>query len=39
MFEKIKRWYMLGLWTQTQVEQAAEKGIITQQQYQDIISQ
>lgn len=38
MFEKIKRWYTLGLWMQAQVEQALEKGIITQQQYQNIIS-
>lgn len=37
MYEKIKRWYILGLWTKTQVDIALEKGVITQEQYDEIV--
>lgn len=30
MFEKIKRWYFFGLWTETMVLSAAEKGVLTE---------
>lgn len=39
MLEKIKRWYRLGLWTAEQVKQALDKGIITQEQFLEIIPQ
>lgn len=29
MFEKIKRWYCLGLWTEAMVRTAREKGLLT----------
>lgn len=32
MFEKIKKWYCMGLWTAEQVEKAVEKGVITEEQ-------
>lgn len=38
MFEKIKKWYKQGLWTQDMVHNALEKGIISQDQYDEIIS-
>lgn len=37
MFEKIKKWYAMGLWTAAMVRQAAEKGIITQEQAEEIL--
>ncbi|MDD3428433.1 MAG: XkdX family protein [Oscillospiraceae bacterium] len=36
MFEKIKKFYNLGLWTGVQVQQAVTKGIITQAQAHEI---
>lgn len=38
MFEKIKKWYLMNLWTETQVQSALEKEVITKEQYNDIIS-
>ena len=32
MFERIKRWYCLGLWTESMVCRAVEKGVLTQAQ-------
>ncbi len=29
MFEKIKKWYILGLWTGAMVQMAAEKNLLT----------
>ena len=37
MFEKIKKWYKQGLWTQVMVHNALEKGVISQEQYDEII--
>ena len=39
MFEKIKRWYKQGLWTEQMVQNAVEKGVITQEQYKEIVSE
>lgn len=39
MFEKIKRWYIMGLWTEAMVQNALKKGVISQAQYDTIISQ
>lgn len=38
MFEKIKRWYEAGLWTADMVMKAVEKGVITQDQAEEILS-
>ena len=38
MFEKIKRWYLMNLWTEAQVQSALEKEVINQEQYNDIVS-
>jgi hypothetical protein len=29
MYEKIKKWYKQGLWTQKMVQNAVDKGVIT----------
>ena len=39
MYEKIKKWYYMGLWSAEQVQQAADKGVITQEQANEILSQ
>ena len=36
MFEKIKKWHGMGLWTNTMVANAVVKGKITPEQYKDI---
>ena len=37
MYEKIKLWYNLDLWTAEMVQQAADKGVITQEQADEIL--
>lgn len=37
MFEKIKKFYNLGLYTKEQVHKFVEKGVITEEQYIEII--
>lgn len=37
MYDKIRKWYKLGLWTEDQVLMAAEKGIVTDEQAADIL--
>ena len=39
MYEKINRWYIMGLWTEAMVQNALKKGVISQAQYDAIISQ
>ncbi len=39
MFEKIKFYYDKGLWTKEMVYQAVEKGLITQDEYLEIIGE
>lgn len=39
MYEKIKRWYYQGLWSAEMVKQAAEKGIITDEQCAEILAE
>lgn len=39
MFEKIKKWYRMGLWTAAMVRRAAEKGVITQGQATEILGE
>lgn len=38
MYERIKNWYRDGRWTQAQVAMAVQKGVITQEQYEDIVN-
>lgn len=37
MMAKIARWYEQGLWTAKMVHDAVDKGIITEQEYRDIV--
>lgn len=37
MRDKIARWYEHGLWTAKMVHDAMDKGIITEQEYRDIV--
>lgn len=39
MFEKIKRFYDLGLYTAEQVQKFVEKGVITEEEYKFIIEE
>ena len=36
MFESIKKWCAMGLWSAAQVRQAVLKGVITEAQYKEI---
>lgn len=37
MYEKIKLWHKKGWWTATMVAQAADKGLITEEQCKSIV--
>ena len=37
MYEKIKRFYNLGIYTADIVKKFADKGVITQEQYKEIV--
>ena len=37
MFEKIKKWYNQGLWSEAMVRNAVEKGIISEEQFAEIV--
>ena len=39
MFEKIKKWYIQGLWTEKMVQNAVEKGVITEEQFKEIVGE
>ena len=39
MFEKIKRFYKLGLWSETMVLNAVEKGVISKEQSEEILAE
>lgn len=39
MFEKIKKWYKQGLWTEKMVQNAVEKGVITEEQAAEILKE
>lgn len=38
-FEQIKRFCSLGLWTKPMVQKALAKGILTQEQYEEIVGE
>lgn len=37
MFEKIKKWYKQGLWTEQMVMNALSKGVLTEAQAEEIL--
>lgn len=37
MYEKIKKWYEMGLWTEDMVREAYEKGLIIEEQMAEIL--
>lgn len=39
MKEKIAKWYKQGLWTAFMVQNAVQKGIITQEDYLEIVGE
>lgn len=39
MKEKIAKWYKQGLWTASMVQNAVQKGIITQEDYLKIVGE
>ena len=39
MFEKIKKWYKQGLWTEHMVHNAVAKGVITKDDATEILNQ
>lgn len=38
MYDKIKKFYDMGLWTADMVKAAADKGIITEEEYNEIVN-
>ena len=38
MFERIKKWYKQGLWTETMVRNAVDKEILTESQANEILA-
>lgn len=36
MFERIKKWYHMGLWTKEMVENAVKKGLISCEQAEEL---
>lgn len=36
MYEQIKKWYEMGLWNYAMVEQAYQKGKITEEEFREI---
>lgn len=38
MFEKIKKWYNQGLWTEVMVQNAVSKGVIAKEEAAEIIN-
>ena len=38
MYERIKKWYKMGLWTEVMVQDAVEKKVITAEQAKEITS-
>lgn len=39
MFEKIKNYYQLGLWSKERVQNMVEKGIISEEEYKTIVGE
>lgn len=39
MFKKIKKWYDQGFWTKQMVANAVTKGVLTPEQYEEIVGE
>lgn len=39
MYEKIKKWYKQGLWSEEMVMNAVDKGLITEEQSKEILGE
>lgn len=39
MFEKIKNYYQLGLWSKERVRNMVEKGVISEEEYNTIVAE
>ena len=39
MFEKIKKWYLIGLWTEKMVRAAVERSVLTWEEAAQILEQ
>lgn len=39
MFEKIKNYYQLGLWSKERVRNMVEKGVISEEEYKTIVGE
>ena len=39
MFEKIKNYYQLGLWSKERVRNMVEKGVISEEEYETIVGE
>ena len=39
MKEKIEKWYKQGLWTADMVKNAVDKGVITPEEYEEIVGE
>lgn len=39
MYEKIKKWYKQGLWTEEMVQDAVNKGILTEDEAAEILKE
>lgn len=39
MFEKIKNYYQLGLWSKERVRNMVEKGVISKEEYETIVGE
>jgi hypothetical protein len=37
MFEKIKKWYMMGLWTEAMLKAAVNKGVLSADEVAEIL--
>lgn len=37
MYEKVKKWYERGLWSEKRVHDAVEKGMLTAEEYGEIV--
>lgn len=38
MFERIKKWYEQGLWTEQMVRNAVTKGVLTEEQAEEVLT-
>ena len=36
MYDKIEKWYLMGLWTEAQVQNAVDKGVLTADEAEEI---